>query len=125
MPRICVYLSDHTMEKLEVLAAKNDGKTSKTIEKLIMNANPENSENIPKDISEIMRKLRIIENDTNKKVQILIELMNSFINTFGTFSAEDFTSSSVNPHPWLSSAEETIIQKIELLQQEKFMNGGR
>lgn len=124
MPRICIYLSEDTMKKFETLTAENGGKPSKTVEILIENAfqNLKNGETGDK---ENLRRLRVIENDTNKRVQVLTELFNSYLNTFGACSADDFFLSSDSPHPWLTLAEQGITQKIEQLQQEKFMRGGK
>lgn len=124
MPRICIYLSEDTMKKFETLTAENGGKPSKTVEILIENAF-QNLKNGDTGDKENLRRLRVIENDTNKRVQVLTELFNSYLNTFGACSADDFCLSSDSPHPWLTSAEQRITQKIEQLQQEKFMRGGK
>lgn len=129
MPRICIYLSEETMQKLETLTAENSGKPSKTIEVLIekafQNSHDKNSKGEGINANEYLKKLRQIENDTNKRVQVLEEIMNSFIASFGTFTAEDFRSSSESPHPWMSFAEREVTNRIERLQQEKFMRGGK
>lgn len=129
MPRICIYLSEETMQKLETLTAENSGKPSKTIEVLIekafQNSHDKNSKGEGTNANEYLKKLRQIENDTNKRVQVLEEIMNSFIASFGTFTAEDFQPSSEHPHPWMSFAEREVTNRIERLQQEKFMRGGK
>lgn len=124
MPRTSVHLSEEAKQKLEELSVKNGGNISKTVEELVMKAGSE----LPGEDSkteETLRRLRIIENDTNKRLQVLIELFNSYLNTFGACSADDFFLSSDSPHPWLTLAEQGITQKIEQLQQEKFMRGGK
>lgn len=129
MPRTSVYLSEETKLKLEELASENGNNISKTIEILVekafQNSHDKNSKGEGTNANEYLKKLRQIENDTNKRVQVLEEIMNSFIASFGTFTAEDFQSSSESPHPWLSSAEREVINRIERLQQEKFMRGGK
>ncbi len=124
MPRTSVHLSKEAKQKLEELSVKNGGNISKTVEELVMKAGSELPERDSKTEG-TLRRLRVIENDTNKRVQVLTELLNSFLNTFGTYSAEDFSLSSDSPHPWLTFAEQGITQKIEQLQQEKFMRGGK
>ena len=124
MPRTSVHLSEEAKQKLEELSVKNGGNISKTVEELVMKAGSELPEGDSKT-EENLRRLRIIENDTNKRVQVLTELFNSYLNTFGACSADDFCLSSDSPHPWLTSAEQRITQKIEQLQQEKFMRGGK
>lgn len=60
----------------------------------------------------ILKKLKIIENDTNKKMTMLLDIMNSFISNGIIVEENSFVSFQDDPHAWFIKSKELISQKI-------------
>lgn len=64
------------------------------------------------ELLEMLSKMKRIQNDTNKKAFVIMEILNSFISNGITVGEDDYTSAEFEPHPWVREAYATLSQKI-------------
>ncbi|MFA5658261.1 MAG: hypothetical protein WC900_03165 [Oscillospiraceae bacterium] len=77
-----------------------------------------------KMIFEQLDKIKKIDNDTNKKVFVLMEILNSMISTgISKSPGENYTPVDEDPHPWIQKSLNTLSQKITGFQHSSAARG--
>lgn len=141
MPQKSFRFSDEASKKIDELTTSGEITQSQLLEKIILEYQPQEDSNnsvgancqrkkndiaIPAGLTdedrELLRLVKYIVNDNNKKLFILTEVMNSLISTALHCFPERFKSTT-NPkevHDWFLQADDTL-QKIlnEKMAQKK------
>lgn len=129
-----LYLSQEADEMLKKLVAlQPNSNKSHFFEQLVrehfeQSGGIENSDaNCQKknnDVSELLRVLKSIENETNKNTFFILDLLNSLITSGISVPDVGYVSLEEKPHTWLNKSKETYRVKIYNKQHNQIVKEG-
>ncbi len=76
------------------------------------------------DVSELLRVLKSIENETNKNTFFILDLLNSLITSGIAVPDVGYVSLEEKPHTWLKKSKETYRVKIYNKQHNQIVKEG-